>query len=114
MKRCKYCNRKLNDERMYCCDKCKMQGERYFEKWKRYKMMYCSTVLISLILIVTQVVFFPKMMIISKIFIMILGATLYALPFGNTIDSMGIEKTTRIARLSAMLLIIVAPLSIIF
>lgn len=113
MKKCKYCNKKLvNDD--FCSEYCKNKAERYFSYWEKYKFIFGMIIAISLLAIIIQIVFFHEYVIVSKILTLVLGATFFIFPFGNTTDTIGIKNTVFIVRVISMLLIILGVISIIF
>lgn len=113
MKKCKYCNKK-NIEDDFCSDYCKNKGERYFNYWKKYKYVYGIVLAICLVSIIMQFIFFPEYVIVSKIFTLVLGITMFIFPFGNTIDEIGIKNTVFAVRISSIVLIIFGIISVVF
>lgn len=114
MKKCLYCNKKIDTRMDYCSTECKENAELYFKKWKTYKFLYSIIIIVSLIVIIGQAILFSKLTMISKISILIMGATFFVLPFGNTTDSLGVKKTVMIFRILSVLFIVSAVVFIMF
>ena len=108
MNKCKYCNRTINNDSEFCSEECSEKAGRYLDKWTRYKLFFNVMVFGCLISIIGQLILFPEYIFISRILIIIMAGTLIILPFGNTVNSMGIKKTTIIIRVVSALLILLS------
>lgn len=90
----------------------KKKINQYQMHWKKYNKPFLAIILISIFTIVEQVILYPQAILVSKMLLIVIAFTFVIFPFGNSVDSLGIQKTTKLVRLFSLLLLVIAFISI--
>lgn len=96
--KCRYCNKEIIEKETYCSIKCKTKAEAYNTFVKRFETLFLVLVVMFVLAISAQLIFFRNALIIARIAMFGLGLTIFVFPFNDIIDKLGIKRSLILMR----------------